>query len=146
MTSIGKEHPRYLDEPESRRLEFKERLPKGNQLVRTAVAFANRAGGKIVLGVKDSPREIIGIAEDKLFALEERINSSIFDQCAPTIVPEVYLQSTPADYHINNFTALSVVGELQCAFLPLALYQILKSGYYLTIYNSSNLGFKFKYN
>ncbi|WDN88617.1 hypothetical protein BuS5_01585 [Desulfosarcina sp. BuS5] len=43
MTSIGKEHPRYLDEPESRRLEFKERLPKGNQLVRTAIAFANGA-------------------------------------------------------------------------------------------------------
>ena len=93
MTSIDKEHPQYLDEPESRRLEFKERLPKGNQLARTAVAFANGAGGKIVLGVRDSPREIIGIAEDKLFALEERINSSIFDQCAPTIVPEVYLQS-----------------------------------------------------
>jgi predicted HTH transcriptional regulator len=93
MTSIDKEHPQYLDEPESRRLEFKERLPKGNQLARTAVAFANGAGGKIVLGVRDSPREIIGISEDKLFALEERINSTIFDQCAPTIVPEVYLQS-----------------------------------------------------
>ena len=93
MTSLDKEHPQYLDEPESRRLEFKERLPKGNQLAQTAVAFANGAGGKIVLGVKDSPRKIIGIAEDKLFALEERINSTIFDQCAPAIVPEVYLQS-----------------------------------------------------
>lgn len=93
MTSIDEEHPQYLDEPESRRLEFKERLPKGNQLSRTAVAFANGAGGKIVLGVRDSPREIIGIADDKLFTLEERINSTIFDQCTPAIVPEVYLQS-----------------------------------------------------
>jgi predicted HTH transcriptional regulator len=93
MSSIDKEHPQYLDEPESRRLEFKERLPKGNQLSRTAVAFANGAGGKIVLGVKDSPREIIGISENKLFTLEERINSSIFDQCTPAIVPEVYIQS-----------------------------------------------------
>ncbi len=38
------------------------------------------------------------------------------------------------DCHTNNFTALSVVGVLQYAFLPLALCQILKSGYYLTIY------------
>ncbi len=93
MTSTDKEYPQYLDEPESRRLEFKERLPKGDQLARTAVSFANGAGGKIVFGVKDSPREFIGIADDQLFDMEERINSSIFDQCAPTIVPEVYLQS-----------------------------------------------------
>ncbi|MBW1942242.1 MAG: ATP-binding protein [Deltaproteobacteria bacterium] len=93
MASTDKGHPGYLDEPESRRLEFKERLPKGDHLARTAIAFANGAGGKIILGVKDSPREIIGIPEDQLFSLEERVNSSIFDQCAPAIVPEVYLQS-----------------------------------------------------
>jgi len=92
MTPTNK-YPQYLDQPESRRLEFKESFPKGEQVARTAVAFANGAGGKIVLGVKDSPRGIIGIAEDKLFALEERINSTIFDQCTPAIVPEIYLQS-----------------------------------------------------
>jgi len=87
------QYPPYLDQPESRRLEFKERLPKGEQVARTAVAFANGAGGKIVLGVKDSPREIIGVDEDRLFDLEERVNNSIFDQCAPAIVPEVYIQA-----------------------------------------------------
>lgn len=92
MTSFDK-YPQYLDEPESRRLEFKERFPKSDQLSRTAIAFANGAGGKIVLGVKDSPRQIIGIDEGKLFELEERINNSVFDQCLPAIVPEVYLQS-----------------------------------------------------
>ncbi len=38
------------------------------------------------------------------------------------------------DRHINNSTALSVVGVLQYAFLPLALCQILKSVDYLKIY------------
>ncbi len=88
-----KQYPAYLDQPESRRLEFKERLPKGEQLARTAVAFANGAGGRIVFGVKNSPREIIGVDEDRLFDLEERINNSIFDQCAPAIVPEIYIQA-----------------------------------------------------
>ncbi len=86
-------YPPYLDQPESRRLEFKELFPKGEQLARTAVAFANGAGGRIVFGVKDSPRDIIGVDEGILFDLEERINNCIFDQCAPAIVPEVYLQS-----------------------------------------------------
>ena len=92
MTST-EQYPPYLDQPESRRLEFKERLPKGEQVARTAVAFANGAGGKIILGVKDSPRQIIGVDEGRLFDLEERINNSIFDQCAPAIVPEVYIQA-----------------------------------------------------
>jgi predicted HTH transcriptional regulator len=92
MTSTEK-YSQYLDQPESRRLEFKERLPQGDRLARTAVALANGAGGKIVFGIKDSPREIIGVDENRLFELKERINNSIFDQCAPSIVPEVYLQS-----------------------------------------------------
>ena len=93
MKPTNQEHPAYLAEPESRRLEFKERFPKGEQVARTAVAFANGAGGKIVFGVKDAAREIIGIPEDQLFSMEERITNSIFNQCAPAIVPEVYLQS-----------------------------------------------------
>jgi len=86
-------YPQYLDQPESRRLEFKESFPKGEQVARTAVAFANGAGGRMVFGVKDSPREIIGIPEGQLFTMEERITNSIFNQCAPAIVPEVYIQS-----------------------------------------------------
>jgi ATP-dependent DNA helicase RecG len=92
MTSTEK-YPQYLDQPESRRLEFKENFPKGEQVARTAVAFANGAGGRMVFGVKDSPREIIGIPEGQLFTMEERITNSIFNQCAPAIVPEVYIQS-----------------------------------------------------
>jgi len=56
MASTDK-YPQYLDQPESRRLEFKESFPKGEQVARTAVAFANGAGGRLVFGVKDSPRE-----------------------------------------------------------------------------------------
>jgi ATP-dependent DNA helicase RecG len=93
MTSTDSFQPEYLKEPESRRLEFKERFSKGEQVVRTAVAFANGAGGRIVFGVQDEPRKIVGIPEEKLFSLEEKITSSIFNQCAPAIVPEIYIQA-----------------------------------------------------
>jgi predicted HTH transcriptional regulator len=44
----------FWQQPESRRLEFKELLPKGDHLARTVVAFANGAGGKIIFGVLKS--------------------------------------------------------------------------------------------
>jgi len=93
MAVSDKSRPDFLDQPEPRRLEFKESFPKGDQVARTAVAFANGAGGRIVFGVKDSPREFIGIPDDQLFKTEERITNCIFDLCAPSIVPEIYIQS-----------------------------------------------------
>jgi ATP-dependent DNA helicase RecG len=74
-------------------LEFKEAFPKGNQVARTTVAFANGAGGRIVFGVKDSPRQVIGIPDDQLFTTEEQITNCIFNICVPNIVPEIYIQS-----------------------------------------------------
>ncbi len=93
MAVSDKNRPDFLDQPESRRLEFKRAFPKGEQVARTAVAFANGAGGKIFFGVKDSPRKIIGISDDQLFKTEERITNCIFDLCTPSIVPEIYIQS-----------------------------------------------------
>lgn len=83
----------FWEQAESRRLEFKEKFPKGAQVAKTAIAFANGAGGRIVFGVCDEPRRIVGIPDDELFALEERISSHIFSQCASTIIPEIYIQA-----------------------------------------------------
>jgi len=86
-------HKPFWEQTESRRLEFKEAWPKGEQIARTVVAFANGAGGKIVFGVKNKPREIIGISDDELFALEERVANHLFDRCTPTIIPVIYIQN-----------------------------------------------------
>jgi predicted HTH transcriptional regulator len=80
-------------QPETRRLEFKEEFPKGDQIARTAVAFANGAGGKIVFGIRNKPRQIVGISNDELFPLEEQVSNHIADLCAPIIVPEFYIQA-----------------------------------------------------
>jgi predicted HTH transcriptional regulator len=77
-----------IKQPEGRRLEFKEQIPSGSHLARTVIAFSNDAGGEIFLGVKDEPREIVGLNPDKVIPLEERISSMIFDQCSPVILPE----------------------------------------------------------
>lgn len=78
-----------IQQPEGRRLEFKENLPKGSDLCKTIVAFANDAGGTLWLGIKDNPREIIGITEEELLAVEEQVSNLIYDQCAPVIIPDI---------------------------------------------------------
>ena len=80
-------------QPESRRLEFKENFPSGNQIAKTVIAFANGAGGRIVFGIRDNPREISGIPDEGIFHLEERIARHIADQCAPLIIPDIYIQA-----------------------------------------------------
>jgi ATP-dependent DNA helicase RecG len=80
-------------QPESRRLEFKEAWPGGDRIARTAAAFANGAGGRIVFGVRNEPRAVLGLSDSDLFRLEEQVINHIVDRCAPPIVPEVFIQN-----------------------------------------------------
>ena len=68
---------------------FKESLPSKSDLSKTIVAFANDAGGILILGIKNSPRKIIGLPEDELLSIEEQINNLIFDNCHPIISPDI---------------------------------------------------------
>jgi len=52
---------KLLQEPESKRLEFKRDLSSPSPLLKTLVAFANSACGRLVLGVADD-RKVIGFA------------------------------------------------------------------------------------
>ena len=80
-----------LNQPEGRRLEFKAELPEHSDLAKTIVAFANDAGGDLYIGVTDDPREVVGLDEEKLMAIEEKISNIIFDRCYPAILPEINL-------------------------------------------------------
>lgn len=78
-----------LKQPEGRRLEFKAELPEHSDLAKTVVAFANDAGGELYIGVSDAPRLLVGLDEDKLMPMEEKISNTIFDRCYPAILPEI---------------------------------------------------------
>lgn len=51
-----------LQQNESKTLEFKQDLSSPRGVLKTLVAFANSAGGRLVLGVCDDKR-IIGVAD-----------------------------------------------------------------------------------
>ena len=88
-----------ITQSEGRRLEFKETLPGRSDLSKTVVAFANDAGGDIYLGIRDAPREVIGIAEHELVAIEEQISDLIYSRCYPGILPEISFLSVD-DKHL----------------------------------------------
>ena len=70
---------------ESKLLEFKSRITDFTVLIKTSIAFANGAGGRIIIGVDDKTREIIGITES------ERIR--IYDSASPNLIPQIYEQN-----------------------------------------------------
>jgi ATP-dependent DNA helicase RecG len=41
-------------EKESSTLEFKQELPKNNQIVKTIIGFANQFGGRLIIGVAEN--------------------------------------------------------------------------------------------
>jgi predicted HTH transcriptional regulator len=75
---------------ESKTVELKQEIPQKNQLVKTCVAFANGAGGEIIIGVEDNTQKILGVSDkcrDKIF---DSIANTIIDSVAPHLIPEIY--------------------------------------------------------
>ena len=77
--------------PEGKTLEFKRNLSSPKNMLKTLVAFANTAGGRLVIGIEDDSRAVLGV-EDPLDE-EERLCSLIADSIEPRLVPNVELIS-----------------------------------------------------
>jgi len=90
-----------INNGESKRVEFKEQLPKNESIVKTIISFSNTSGGKLIIGVTDN-REIVGVSEDNIFELQDRITSLIFDRCYPNILPEIYTQNIVIEVFRGN--------------------------------------------
>jgi len=80
-----------LRRPEGKTLEFKRDLSSPEGLLRTVVAFANTAGGTVLVGVEDGTRHVRGVSDP--MRLEERIASVITDSIAPRLLPDIEVLS-----------------------------------------------------
>ena len=73
--------------PEGKTIEFKRDLSSPKNLLKTLVAFANTAGGKVIIGVDDQTREALGV--ESPLDEEERLGSLIADSIEPRLVPNI---------------------------------------------------------
>ena len=88
---------------ESKNLEFKESLPvKSSKYMKTIVAFANGQGGKLIIGVEDDTKKIVGIDKNEAFKIMDAIANAISDSCKPAIIPDIYMQT------VNETTVIIV--------------------------------------
>lgn len=63
---------------ESVNIEFKQSLPdKSEKYLKTIAAFANSAGGKLIVGVEDDTRRVVGVEPAEVFAMMDRITNAI---------------------------------------------------------------------
>jgi predicted HTH transcriptional regulator len=76
-----------LKRPEGKTLEFKRDLSGPEGALKTIVAFANTAGGTLLVGVEDGTGHVRGVADP--LDLEERLANLISDHIAPRLVPEI---------------------------------------------------------
>ena len=77
-----------LTSPEGKTLEFKRDLSSPRNILKTLVAFANTAGGCLLVGVDDQ-QQVVGVAQP--LDEEERLGSLIADSIAPRLVPNIDL-------------------------------------------------------
>ncbi|MBM4086254.1 MAG: transcriptional regulator, partial [Planctomycetes bacterium] len=80
-----------LARDEGKTLEFKENCRPLDRIVRTAVAFANTAGGSIVIGVKDKTREVTGVADP--LTDEGRLANAFAEGIRPLLIPDIQVQA-----------------------------------------------------
>ena len=79
---------------ESKNVEFKENLPeKSIKYMKSVVAFANGTGGKIIFGIADKTREVIGFDKEEVFKKMDAIANAVSDSCEPAIIPDITLQT-----------------------------------------------------
>ncbi|HEU64882.1 MAG TPA: hypothetical protein ENH96_05820 [Chlamydiae bacterium] len=76
---------------EGKTLEFKENTQSLNKIVQTIIAFANTAGGTIIIGIKDKTKKIVGI--HKPLRDEEKISSAVADSIAPLFLPNIEIHN-----------------------------------------------------
>ncbi len=75
----------FLSQEEGKLLEFKENADSPNRIIQTIIAFANTAGGTIIIGVKDKTKEAVGVND--VLKEEERIANMVADSIMPLITP-----------------------------------------------------------
>lgn len=81
--------------PESKTLEFKRDLTSIEPILKTLVAFANTAGGALIIG-RDDNSKVVGILN--ILNEEERLSNIISGSISLPMLPEIEITSIEGHY------------------------------------------------
>src|SRR5436190_1141768 len=79
--------PALLKQNEGKTLEFKRDLSSSDRVLKCLVAFANTAGGTLVIGIEDGTKHVRGLPD--VLGTEEKLANLIADSIRPRLVPEI---------------------------------------------------------
>ena len=88
-----------LNREEGTDLEFKGLFPEKQRLAEVLCAFANTAGGDLVIGASDQkPRRLTGLGDNEVIELEHKISSIAATSITPRIAPFVRIVNVDGKY------------------------------------------------
>ena len=90
----------FLLEEESSDMNCQICSYENNDYLKTVVAFANANGGKLLFGLDERKREIIGIDDDSLFKVMDTISKSISNYCELEVLINIYVRNYKNKYLI----------------------------------------------
>ena len=76
-----------LKRNEGKTLEFKRDLSSPESILKCLVAFANTAGGTVVIGVEDGSKNVRGVPD--VLASEEKLANLVSDSIRPRLIPDI---------------------------------------------------------
>ena len=79
----------WIHQPEGKTFEIKRDLSSPPSIMKALVAFANTAGGRLIVGIEDDTREILGV--NNPLDEEERLCNLIADHIEPRLLPNIEL-------------------------------------------------------
>ena len=82
---------RLLAKDEGKALEFKRNCSPFAKIVHTAFAFANTAGGTLVIGIQDKTKSVLGLSDP--LKDEERLANAFADGIRPLLIPEIQIHA-----------------------------------------------------
>ncbi len=80
-----------LAREEGKTLEFKLDCSSLEPIVRTVIAFANTAGGQILIGIRDNSKELVGVEDPT--SHESRLCNAFSDMISPQLIPDINVVS-----------------------------------------------------
>jgi len=108
----------YLKQQEGKTLEFKENCRSLPKIIQTVAAFANTAGGTLIIGVRDKTHEVIGLSDP--LEEEERLSNGFADGIRPLMIPDIQINSEDIDFRAASEFFASVSRQMTVYFESLS--------------------------